>query len=273
MSDIEDLHKLAELKEKGLVTQEEFDEKKKEIFGKDVGKKQKGSNKVNRKGLWWKVPLLIVGFVAFVFPVLIAIILNLAGYSNNQNTKSESTAVINNNTGSNPKPSQVRVSPYERIRAMMPAGQSAMIDVVEAARRQYAIGANEMAKGASRPFRAQALCSILPNRIVSGWIGRVINLNTNGDGKGVLAVEIGQGISVKTWNNSLSDISDKTLIEPTSTLFGVATQLTKGQFVRFSGEFFKSETDCVRESSVSLSGSIEEPEFIFRFQSITPIDG
>ena len=83
---------------------------------------------------------------------------------------------------------------------------------------------------------------------------------------------IGSDISVKTWNNSLSDISDGTLIEPSSQLFAVASQLHKGQLVRFSGSLREDKTDCVRDSSLTLDGSISEPEFIFKFQSISAVE-
>jgi hypothetical protein len=72
-------------------------------------------------------------------------------------------------------------------------------------------------------------------------------------------------------NNAFSDIGDKTLIDPSSPLFAVASQLHKGQFVYVSGMLMNDETDCVRESSLSLSGSIGEPEYIFRFHSISAI--
>ncbi len=129
-----------------------------------------------------------------------------------------------------------------------------------------------MAKGASRPARARAICSALPSHKVNGWVGRVSSLSTNGDGKGVLSVEVGPDMYVTTWNNDLSDIGDHTLIDPSSNLFQIASGLKEGQFVRFSGKLFASPTDCVEESSLSLSGSIDSPDFIFAFQSISPIN-
>ncbi len=159
----------------------------------------------------------------------------------------------------------------ERLQAMMPSDELAVIAAVEAARKQFASGQNDMAKGASRPVRARAVCAALQSHSVGGWIGRVSKLDTNGDGKGVLVVTIGPDISVKTWNNALSDIGDQTLIDPSSSLFAVASQLHNGQFVRFGGNFSQDNTDCVRESSMSLAGSIREPEYIFQFRSISVV--
>lgn len=264
MSDIEDLHKLAELKEKGILSQQEFDKKKFEILNRNVSTNAKNHapKEPMFKGLWWRLPTVITVFA------IVGSFLN----KHYETSDSPVSAVAASNSSVSPA-TTVRVNPYERMRAMMPAEQSAMIEIVEAARQRYATSTNDMAKGASRPSRAQALCSALPNRTVNGWIGRVSKLNTNNQGKGVLEVEIGRDILIKTWNNSFSDISNKTLIEPSSALFSVAIQLKKGQLVRLNGQFFASETDCISESSVSLSGSINEPEFIFRFQSITQIEG
>ena len=167
-----------------------------------------------------------------------------------------------------PEPPSAR----ERMASLMPTGQAAVVAAVEAARRRFDSAPNDMAKGAARPARARAICAALRSPLVAGWAGIVSKLDTNGEGKGVLEVEIGPDAYVKTWNNSLSDIGDNTLIEPSSTLFTAASQLREGQLVRFDGTFFRDSTDCVRESSMSLSGSIREPEFIFRFLSISRIE-
>jgi hypothetical protein len=198
-------------------------------------------------------------FVAFLIIGVIAAKDDNADFSN-----STTVAV----TSSAPRPPSVQ----ERIRAMMPGDQASLIAAVETARQQYASGANEMAQGAARPARAQAICKALHSRSVDGWIGRVTELSTNGEGKGVLSIKIGPDVSVKTWNNSLSDIGDNTLIEPSSPLFSAATQLRVGQLVTFGGTLFENKMDCVRESSLTLAGSIREPEFIFRFRSVSAVD-
>jgi hypothetical protein len=197
--------------------------------------------------------------------VIFLVIGVIAGKNDNAGSSSSATAAV---TPSIPRPP----SAQERMRAMMPGDQSSLIAAVATARQQYASGANEMAKGAARPARAQAICNALHSRSVNGWIGRVATLTTNGEGKGVLSIEIGPEVSIKTWNNSLSDIGDYTLIEPSSALFNTATQLRVGQLVTFGGTLFADKTDCVRESSMTLAGSIREPEFIFRFQSVSAVD-
>jgi hypothetical protein len=155
----------------------------------------------------------------------------------------------------------------------VPNDEEGVIQIVQAAIRQYRDGQNDMQKGAARPMRAQSICRILSNPPAArGWIGVVTTLSTNGDGKGVLAVQLSDNTYVTTWNNDLSDIADDTLIDPQSSLYQTVSQLHKGQKVKFSGSFASSTADCLKESSLTMSGSISEPEFIIRFESVTPIE-
>lgn len=162
-----------------------------------------------------------------------------------------------------PKPSEA-----ERAGAMMPDTQRRIIAAVEKAREAYKTGANDMQKGAARPSRAKAICAALGSMSANGWVGQVSTLSSNGDGKGVLSIKIARDLYVKTWNNALSDVSDNTLIDPESGVFTKASAFKKGQWVVFSGTFRKSPTDCIVESSMTLEGSLTEPEFIFRFSDV-----
>jgi len=153
----------------------------------------------------------------------------------------------------------------------IPDDQARFIAANDAGRAAYKAGANDMAKGAARPYRAQSLCRPAQIRNVQNWVGKVATLSSNGDGKGVLSVMIGNDVHVKTWNNSLSDIGDQTLIEPTSALFRKAVSLHVGQVIAFSGSFIPNQTDCVRESSMTLDGSMTRPEYIFRFLDVAAL--
>lgn len=152
-----------------------------------------------------------------------------------------------------------------------PPEQEAFSAAIDTARTAYANGKNEMEKGAARPMRAKAICAALKRKVATDWVGEVYKLSSNSDGKGVLAVTIGKDVMVKTWNNSFSDIADETLIDPDRPVFKQAAALSAGQKVRFSGRFIASSTDCVRESSLTISGSLNDPEFIFRFEKIEPV--
>lgn len=156
--------------------------------------------------------------------------------------------------------------------SLMPDSQRAFMNAVRKGQEAYKAGQNDMAKGASRPMRARELCSTLRSGRADGWVGTVYSLSSNGDGKGVLTINLGNDIYVKTWNNAISDISDHTLIEPDTQLFSKASALREKQAVAFSGSFSKDSTDCFRESSMTISGSMREPEFIMRFSQVGDIN-
>jgi hypothetical protein len=165
--------------------------------------------------------------------------------------------------------SSAQAQPVAKAVPRQRTGADTLVDIVQQARSQYDGARNDMAKGAARPARKQAICSFLQSFTITDWVGTIQELSTNGDGKGILAISLGSDVSVKTWNNALSDIGDRTLIDPNSTLFQTLTSMKVGQTVHFSGNFFRSDSDCIRETSMTMHGSITEPEFLFRFTSVT----
>lgn len=218
------------------------------------------------------VLFLLAGVVSLVFPikfiggrmrsavllwVIGIVILSQAPGSESPKSVSQATA----------EPSSSAPSPASQ----MPSGQKAFVAAVESARQAYRAGSNDMQKGAARPARAKAICSVLASKSVTDWVGQVARLSSNSDGKGVLGITIAKDVIVTTWNNAVSDIGAQTLIEPDSGLFRRASALSKGQWVKFSGSFRPSDVDCVLESSMTLSGSLTDPDFIFRFSDVAPI--
>jgi hypothetical protein len=150
----------------------------------------------------------------------------------------------------------------------LPSDERRFVNAVLSARASYLKAANEMAAGGTRSARQQAICNAIVNQQASDWIGRIETLTSNGDGKGVLSLSMTKFIHFATWNNDLSDIGDHTLIDPNSSMFKDLANLKVGDLVKFSGRFSSSNTDCVGEHSVTLSGSMTDPEFTVRFTSI-----
>lgn len=152
--------------------------------------------------------------------------------------------------------------------------QKRFIQVVQEAQSDSRSAANEMQRGGVKARRDKAICDLVLNSgglKVSNWIGKITNLSANGDGKGVLGIEIAPNVSVKTWNNSISDSFHHTLISPSSKLFQKASAMQVGQLVLFSGSFHSAlgtESECIYEASISLSGKISQPEFIMTFSDI-----
>lgn len=181
-------------------------------------------------------------------------------------TKSSGGARVQTAAYSAPAPAQPSLD------SLMPESQRAFMNAVRKGQEAYRAGQNDMAKGASRPLRAREICGALRSGRADGWVGTVYSLSSNGDGKGVLTIYLGENIYVKTWNNAVSDTFDHTLIEPDTQLFSKASALREKQAVAFSGAFSKDSTDCFRESSMTISGSMTEPEFIMRFSQVGGIN-
>jgi hypothetical protein len=166
-------------------------------------------------------------------------------------------------------PSQKPVAVAARV---MPSDETSFIGIVQKAHRAYsAAGSNELQAGSTRPARAKELCSTFRGFKVSAWTGVVSQLSTNNDGHGVVVIDIADDVQIGTWNNSISDSFHHTMLDPESPLYRTALSLQKGAPVKFSGEFFRKDSDCFYESSITQSGSMTAPQFIFRFSRLAPI--
>lgn len=167
---------------------------------------------------------------------------------------------------------QAKLKKAEQERAELQREQK-FINIVVAAARESNSAHNEMQLGGIKNKRDKELCELIKDRKVNNWIGYIADLSANSDGYGVLSITIANNVILRTRNNSFSDIGSKTLIHPDSELFKTASQMLHGQKVKFSGTFLPGEKrlECLREASLTLGGTLSEPEFIFRFNSIEPI--
>lgn len=166
---------------------------------------------------------------------------------------------------------QERQQARERLLAK-PAQQVAFLTAVEEGRRAFKAGENDFQRGATRPARAQAICNALPAVSVSNWIGRVSRLTTNSEGFGVLGIDMGAKILATTWNNKLSDLVADSLIRPNSPTYQRMGSLKGDDLVRFSGSFVRGDVDCIQEQSVTIRGSMADPEFTFVFQTLEKVE-
>lgn len=150
----------------------------------------------------------------------------------------------------------------------MPADQAKFVAIVTDAITAYRSAGNEMAQGGTRATRRHNICAAIKSPQVRDWVGTISTHATSNDGKGVLGITLAKNLALGTWNNTFSDISEKTLIEPGSAVFNSAVQLKRGDRVVFSGAFVPDKDDCFNEKSMSLHGSMTDPDFIFRFSAI-----
>jgi len=129
---------------------------------------------------------------------------------------------------------------------------------------------NKLAKGATRPQRKKELCAYKGAH--NGWIGQVAKLDSNNEGKGVLSIIFANDMFIKTHNNALSDMRAKTLLEPGTEIFDKAVTLNRGDIIQFDGYTFADKTDCIQEMSLTLKGSMQEPNYIFKFTDLKKIN-
>lgn len=159
----------------------------------------------------------------------------------------------------------------EKFKALtdeMPEPQQRFVLAVMTARNDYRKLENEVAKGATRATRAQQVCAHLKEYTDGYWVGFVDRITANGDGNGVVSIFVAPFTTVSTWNNSLSDVGNDTLIKAGTPLSNSVAQLKEGQKVRFTGKFFKDDVDCVDEKSITLEGSMTNPDYAMKFERI-----
>jgi len=118
----------------------------------------------------------------------------------------------------------------------------------------------------ARANRAADLCTLLGNdRNVVDWTGTISTLSDSGS---VLAVKLANDVTIGT--SGASDGQAASMIDPASDLFNTVSQMHVGERIRFSGNFFPSNTDCIKETSATPKGSMTAPYFLMKFTAIAP---
>lgn len=107
-----------------------------------------------------------------------------------------------------------------------------------------------------------------PTMKVENWIGTLRQLETSTEGKGVVRVRIAPDIDILTWNNALTDTLHDTMIEKNTSAYETLMQSAVGEQVRVSGNFIGADSDGVLETSLTIKGAMDAPEFLFHFTNI-----
>lgn len=155
---------------------------------------------------------------------------------------------------------------------IIPEIESKFINTVEKYSNDFNELNNELQQSIMRDQRQKYLLENLKKYSVKSWIGTIQKLETNSDGKAILSIRIAPDIEIKTWNNAVSDFESNSLIEKESSVYSSLLSLSEGQKVYFSGHFFPSNKDFIEETSLTIEGSMKKPEFLFKFESVKPIN-
>lgn len=152
-----------------------------------------------------------------------------------------------------------------------PPEQQALAAAVVRGREAFEATDNELKQRQAQKARDRSLRSAIGGLRVSGWVGEIRSIDTNGEGKAVLELKVGDDVKVSTWNNAFSDYDDHTLISMDSAMYETLVDLEEGDRVRFSGTFFADPQKGLKEVSLTLRGQMTTPNFVFRFSKITPL--
>ena len=153
-----------------------------------------------------------------------------------------------------------------------PASQKSFIGDVLAARSGYKAGQNEVVQGAERVHRKHNL-GVYKDKKAENWIGTVYQMDTISDGsKAWLRVQIENHIMLTTLKSEWTDTGINSLIPWRTDLHRELLSLKTGDWVIFSGKFFPSKEDGIMEISLTMHGSMTDPEFLFKFSDIKKIN-
>ena len=119
-----------------------------------------------------------------------------------------------------------------------PADEREVVELIEDARREYDAANHDLQRDAALADRDERICALLGDGRVEDWTGKIYEIDSNGDGKGIIGINIEPNTQVTTRSSAFS--ADDTLIPP-GPLLDRVTELEKGQVVTFSGRFIPDE--------------------------------
>lgn len=166
------------------------------------------------------------------------------------------------------KPNQL--SSESSVAVRLPDQQQRFLAVAKDYAERFASAKNELQQSVLRRERGVSLMDALGSqRTMAGWVGTIVSLQTNTQGRAILSVRLSQNVEISTYNNALSDVAYNTLIDQGTPLFDALLSMSVGDKVAVSGTFFPSDSDWITETSFTIRGSMTDPAFLVRFHTIS----
>lgn len=158
----------------------------------------------------------------------------------------------------------------EPAKSPLPEKQLNFISAIADYKKRFASASNELQESALKDERGTSLVGLLgPQLSVGGWTGTIRRLETNTEGKAAIAIRLSPDADILTANNSLSDIVYPTMIDKGTPVYKALMNMSVGDKVVISGTFIPSDEGGVLESSLTIAGAMNAPEFLFRFTDIS----
>ena len=147
-----------------------------------------------------------------------------------------------------------------------PRDEREVVQLIEDGRREYDAANHDLQRDAALVDRDERICAVLGDGRVEDWTGRVYEIDSSNDGKGIIGINIEPNTQVTTRGNTFS--TDDTLIPP-GPLLDRVTELEEGQVVTFSGRFVPDDDGpCFTNPRITQSQSIDKPLMVFRFSDV-----
>ena len=93
-----------------------------------------------------------------------------------------------------------------------PRDEREVVDLIENARREYDAANHDLQRDAALAERDERICALLGDGRVEDWTGKIYEIDSNGDGKGIIGINIEPNTQVTTRGSAFS--ADNTLIPP-----------------------------------------------------------
>lgn len=132
---------------------------------------------------------------------------------------------------------------------------------------------NDLKRRELRRLRDEALCSAVPDRVVTDWIGELDEVFLERDTLAGLSVLLGHGMQFATHDDVEDDEEAHTLVPEGSAVYQALVDLDEGDEVRFSGLLLPGADGCLDEGSRASSHSMSSPTWLFRFTAVAPAPG
>lgn len=169
--------------------------------------------------------------------------------------------------GGQNNPAKQQQRPQKPTRQEMPmlpsqfsAKQLRFLAHLEDARVAVMSAANPTAQSAIQVQRRDAVCELMPEVAVTNWIGKVKAMSADVQGRGMVAVEIGNKVLLTTPVNPQSEAEADGMVPRKSQLYTDVSRFKTGDPVVISGEFLPGEGSCVKDI-----GTLTDPVFLFKF--------
>jgi hypothetical protein len=122
---------------------------------------------------------------------------------------------------------------------------------------------------ALQPQRAAAICKVITTPSITDWTGTVAKIDTTNPAGAILTISVMPNVTFGTAPNATENAASNTLIASADPLYATVSKLTPGTKIRFSGTLFPSQPDCIQETGSDMQESMQTPNFLTKFTSLT----